>query len=102
MNLVKNVLGYKPRINTKGDERNMRIYLERSSKSELAILKGGINERYLPMGAPLLDFLAVKTEGPVEWKYPSCKNLKTYQNNKGFNVLGSKRSESQRNNLWRD
>ena len=89
MNLGKNIIGYKPRINTKNDEKNMRIYLERSSKSELAISKGGINKRYWPMGAPLLDFLAVETEGPKGLKYPSRENLKTYQNNKGltFSVL---------------
>ena len=34
VSLVKNIIGYTPRINTKGDERNMRIYLKRSSKSE--------------------------------------------------------------------
>ena len=41
------------------------------------------------MGAPLLDFLAVETEGPKGLKYPSRENLKTYQNNKGltFSVL---------------
>ena len=74
VSLVKNTIGSTPRINTKGDERNMRIYLERSSKSELAIPKGGTNERYLPMGAPLLDFLAVEAEGPTGWKYPSHKS----------------------------
>ena len=68
---------------------NMKIYLEKSSKSELAILKGGLNKRYLPVGAPLLDFLAVDTEGPTGWKYPNQKNLKTYQDNKGltFSVI---------------
>ena len=39
VNLVKNIIGYKPRINTKNDEKNMRIYLEKSSKSELVIPK---------------------------------------------------------------
>ena len=41
------------------------------------------------MGAPLLDFLAVETEGPAGWKYPSLRNLKEYQENKGltFSVL---------------
>ena len=76
VNLVKNIIGYKPRINTKNDKKNMRSYLEKSSKSELVIPKGGTNERYLPMGAPLLDFLAVETEGLAGWKYPSLKNLK--------------------------
>ena len=89
VNLVKNIKGYKPRINTQNDEKKRRIYLEKSPKSELVIPKGGINKKYLPMGAPLLDFLAVETEGPAGWKYPSLKNLKSYKDNKGltFSVL---------------
>ena len=41
------------------------------------------------MGAPLLDFQAVETEGPAGWKYPSLKSLREYQDNKGltFSVL---------------
>ena len=48
-----------------------------------------IDKRYLPMGAPLLDFLLVETEGPAGWKYPNLKNLKECQENKGltFSVL---------------
>ena len=89
VSLVKNIIGYTPRITTKGDERNMIIYLERLSKFELAIPKEGTNKRYLLMGAPILDFLAVEAEGLAGWKYPSLKSLKTYQNNKGltFSVL---------------
>ena len=62
--------GYTPRINTKDDERNIRTYLKKSPKDELVIPKAGLNEEYLPMGVPLLDFLTVETEGSAGWKYP--------------------------------
>ena len=65
VNLVKDIIGYKPRINTKNDERNMRTYLKESPKDKLVIPKAGLNEEYLPMGASLLDFLTVETEGSV-------------------------------------
>ena len=84
VNLVKNIISYKPRINNKNDEKNMRIYLEKSSKSELVIPRGGINEKYLPMGAPLLDFLTVDTKGPAGGKYPKYRDLNSYQDNIGF------------------
>ena len=41
----------------------MKIYLKESSRDELVIPKSGLTEEYLPMGAPLLDFLKVDTEG---------------------------------------
>ena len=84
VNLVKDMKGYKPRINTKDDERNMRTYLKKSPKDELVIPKAGLNEEYLPMGAPLLDFLTVETEGSAGWKYPKLKELRSYQDNRGF------------------
>ena len=43
VNLVKDMIGYKPRINTKNDERNMRTYLKKSPKDELVIPKAGLN-----------------------------------------------------------
>ena len=59
VNLEKEIIGYKPRINTNGDAKNMNIYLNRSSKDKLIPTKTGLSEGYLPMGAPLLDFLTV-------------------------------------------
>ena len=67
----------------------MRTYLKESPKDKLVILKAGLNENYLPMGAPLLDFLTVETEGSAGWKYPKLKELRSYQENRGltFSVL---------------
>ena len=58
-NLVKDMIGYKSRINTKDDERNMRTYLKKSFKDKLLIPRTDLDEEFLPMGAALLDFLAV-------------------------------------------
>ena len=83
------MIGYKPRINTKDDERNMRTYLKKSFKDKLVIPKAGLNEEYLLRGAQLLDFLTVETEGSAGWKYPKPKELRSYQENRGltFSVL---------------
>ena len=89
VNLVKDMIGYKPRINTKDDERNMRTYLKKSFKDKLKIPRTGLDKEFLPMGAPLLDFLAVETEGSAGWKYPRLEELRSYQENRGltFSVL---------------
>ena len=41
------------------------------------------------MGAPLLDFLTVETEGSTGQKYPRLEDLRKYQSNRGltFSVL---------------
>ena len=67
----------------------MRTYLKESHEDRLVIPKAGLNKEYLPMGAPLLDFLTVETEGSTGWKYPKLKELRSYQDNRGltFSVL---------------
>ena len=89
VNLVKDMIGYKPRKNTKDDEKNMRLYLRKSFKDKLVIPRTGLNDEFLPMGAPLLDFLTVDTEGSTGWKYPRLEELRFYQANRGltFSVL---------------
>ena len=67
----------------------MRLYLRQSFKDKLVIPKALLNKEFLPMGAPLLDFLTVETEGPTGWKYPKLEDLREYQSNRGltFSVL---------------
>ena len=77
------MIGYRPKINTKDDDRNMRTYIKKSFKDKLVIPKTGLDEEFLPMGAPLLDFLAVETEGSAGWKYPRLEKLRSYQENRG-------------------
>ena len=59
MNLVKVMVGYKPRINTKSDAKCMDDYLRIAPKSELVMTYLGPDLDYLPVEAPLLDFLTV-------------------------------------------
>ena len=89
VNLVRDMIGYKPRINTKDDEKNIRLYLNKSFKDKLVIPRTGLDEEFMPMGEPLLDFLAVDTESSAGWKYPKLEELKSYQANRGltFSVL---------------
>ena len=44
------------------DEKNMRLYLKKSFKDKLVIPRTGLDEEFMPMGAPLLDFLTVDTD----------------------------------------
>ena len=52
-------MGYKPRINTKSDAKCMDDYLRIAPKSELVMTYLGPDLDYLPVEAPLLDFLTV-------------------------------------------
>ena len=67
----------------------MRLYLRKLFKDKLVIPRTGLNNEFLPMGAPLLDFLTVDTEGSTGWKYPRLEELRFYQANRGltFSVL---------------
>ena len=78
------MIGYKPRINTKDDERNMRLYLKKLFKDKLVTPRTGLDEEFMPMGAPLLDFLTVDTEGSTGWKYPRLEELRSHQANRGL------------------
>ena len=53
MNLVRGMVGHKPRINNKNDAKCMDRYLREAPKSDLVISKLGKVEDYLPVDAPL-------------------------------------------------
>ena len=75
VNLVREIIGYKPRINNKNDAKCMETYLLRAPELELVMTKLGPDSEYLPVKAPLLDFLTVETEGYTGWKYPNLNDL---------------------------
>ena len=79
VSLMKQILGYKPRINNKCDAKCMDTYLKRAPESELVMTKLGPEKGYLPVQAPLLDYLTVDTEGPMGWKYPKLQELRRFQ-----------------------
>ena len=53
------------------------------SFSRTVITKLGKVEDYLPVDAPLLDYLVMKTEGPTGWKYPDLQDLRRFQDRRG-------------------
>ena len=79
MYLVREMVGYKPRINTKKNANCIFTYLIGAPESELVMTKLGPVKDYLPLEVPLLDFLTVDTEGPNGWKYPKLEELRKFQ-----------------------
>ena len=63
----------------------MEKYLWEASESELVIMKLGKVEDYLPVDAPLLDYLVTETEGPTGWKYSKLQHLRKFQDRRGLN-----------------
>ena len=65
VNLVREMVGYKPRINNKNNAKCMDKYLLTAPESESVVTKLGPIVDYLPVEAPLLDFLSVETNGSM-------------------------------------
>ena len=84
VNLVREIIRYKPRINNKNDGKYMDTYLRRAPESSLVITKLGSVKDYLPVDAPLLDYLTTDTEGPTGWKYPKLQELRKFQEKQGL------------------
>ena len=53
----------------------MDTFLRRAPESELVITKLGSVKDYLPVDAPLREYLTIDTEGPTGWKYWKLQEL---------------------------
>ena len=84
VNLVKVMVGYRPRINTKKDANCMDMHLIVAPESELVMTNIGPETDYQPVEVSLLDFLAVDTEGPMGWTYPRLDELRRFQQKLGL------------------
>ena len=84
--MVAQIVGFRPKINTGRDKSCMDVYLNRVSRSGLDMPTMMTQEQFLPAGAPLLDFLAYDTRKPEGWKYPKVEDLEYYQSNRGLNL----------------
>ena len=62
----------------------MDTYLKRAPESELVMTKLGPDIDYLPVQAPLLDYLTVDTEGSTVWKYLRLQELRRFQQKRGL------------------
>ena len=69
VSLVSQIIRYKSRINNKNDAKFMDKYHREAPESDLVITKLGKVKDYLPVDAPLLDYLVTDTERPTGWKY---------------------------------
>ena len=78
VDMLAQVVGYRHKINTRGDSRCMKTYLTRISKSGLDMPTMMNLEQFLPLDAPLLDHLV--------YDYKKLEDLKMYQSNRGLNL----------------
>ena len=71
--------GHKNRINTGRDQSYMEKYLSKVSRSSLDKPDLLQTQEFLPMEAPLLDFLVVDAKKIDGGKYPQLKELEKFQ-----------------------
>ena len=84
--MVGELAGRTHRINTGGDERYMSLYLRRVSHSGLDWPSKLTLDEFLPLHAPLLDFLVEDTKRIDAWKYPKLEELEKYQRIRGLDL----------------
>ena len=77
----------------------MDTYLLAAPESDLVITKLSPVVNYLPVEAPLLDFLVVETSGSTGWKYPILHKLWRFQQKRGFNIFCARGCGGQRDYL---
>ena len=92
--MVGELAGKTHRINTGGDERYMSLYLRRVSHSGLDWPSKLTLDEFLPLHAPLLDFLVEDTKRIDAWKYPKLEELEKYQKFRGLNLSMLERIET--------
>ena len=84
IDMVGDLTGRTHRINTGGDERYMSLYLRRVSESGLDWPDKLTLDQFLPLHAPLLDFLVEDAKRIDAWKYPKLEELEKYQSIRGL------------------
>jgi len=84
--MSRELAGKAHRINTGGDERYMSLYLRRVSHSGLDWPSKLTLDQFLPLHAPLLDFLVEDAKWIDAWKYPKLEELGKYQRIRGLNL----------------
>jgi len=91
--MVGELVGRTHKINTGGDERYMSQYLQRVSHSGLDCPGKLTLDEFLPLHAPLLDFLVEDTKRIDAWKYPKLEELEKYQRFRGLSLKMLERIE---------
>ena len=86
VDMVAQIVGFKHRMNNGRDQICMQRYLTWVSKSGLDMPTMLNLEQFLPVDAPLLDYLVHDTRKLEGWKYPKLKDLEKYQSNRGLSL----------------
>ena len=82
--IIKKLVGYTPKMGCREDRDCMETYLDNIMEDGIQDLRVGNWNDFLPMGAPLLDFLAVDLKRIDGWKYPNLITVKKYQQSRGL------------------
>jgi hypothetical protein len=82
--LIKEFVKYKPAMGRKQDEKCMGKYLDKVMKTGLQDPGLTPRNQFLPEGAPLLDWLAVRQESMDAWKYPAREEVCRYERTRGL------------------
>lgn len=79
--MVAQITGFQYKINTGRDQPCMQKYLSCFSKfclDKLDLLRSWV---FLPVKAPLLDYIIVDLKKIDDWKYPKVEELEYFQTN---------------------
>ena len=86
VDMIGEMVKFKPRINTGNDNACMKKYLYRVSRDGLDQPSMLRRDQFLPVDAPLLDYLVESSKNVVGWKYPRLEDLEYYQANRGLSL----------------
>ena len=86
IDMVSEIVGYRHQINTGRDQACMQRYLTGVSRAGLDQSSVLNFHQFLPVDAPLLDFLVKDLKGVEGWKYPKLEDLELYQSERGLNL----------------
>ena len=84
VDMVGEITGFRHKIATKRDKHCMNKYLDNVSPNELNIPRFGDRTDYLPVGAPLLDYLTEDVRNSEGWMYPKLDDLLSFQSHRGL------------------
>ena len=84
VDMVGEITGFRHKIATRRDRHCMNKYLDNVSHNELNIPKFGNRADYLPVGAPLLDYLTEDVRNSEGWMYPKLDDLMSFQSHRGL------------------
>ena len=84
VDMVGEITGFRHKIGTKRDRHCMIKYLENVSSNRLNVPRFGDRRDFLPVGAPLLDYLENDISNSEGWKFPKVEDLRSFQSHRGL------------------